>query len=66
LITSSTIGEEKKFNPRIGNNKSKSDFVKIMQSLKLPEPAKIKVAVPANAFGGIQVYILSKNGTNSL
>ena len=46
--TSSTIGLEKNFNPRLGLSKTKEDFVKIMAELKLANPKKIHQAVPAN------------------
>lgn len=46
--TSSTIGLEKKFNPRLGGRKTKEDFKKIMSELKLANPQKIHEAVPAN------------------
>jgi glyoxylase-like metal-dependent hydrolase (beta-lactamase superfamily II) len=44
----STIGEEKRFNPRLGNNKSLAEFVEIMNNLDLANPKRIDVAVPAN------------------
>jgi sulfur dioxygenase len=47
-FTSSTIGLEKAFNPRLGNSRSKEDFTKIMNELKLANPKKIHEAVPAN------------------
>lgn len=47
-ISCSSIYEEKNFNPRLGNNKSKEEFVEIMNSLKLNYPKKIQEAVPAN------------------
>lgn len=50
--TASTIALEKKFNPRLGSNKSKEDFVKIMAELKLALPKKINEAVPANMVCG--------------
>lgn len=37
--TVSTVGEERKFNPRL--IKSKDEFVEIMNSLNLPKPDKI-------------------------
>lgn len=43
-----TIGEEKRHNPRVGNNKSVEEFSDIMNNLNLPHPKKIDVAVPAN------------------
>ena len=46
--TRSTIGLEKKFNPRLGGDRSQSDFVAIMDNLKLAQPQKIAVALPAN------------------
>ena len=49
---SSTIGEEKKFNTRIGGQASESDFVELMKNLNLPHPKKIKEALPANLRSG--------------
>jgi len=49
----STIAEEKKWNPRIGLQKSLDDFIQIMNHLNLDLPAKINVAVPANESCGI-------------
>lgn len=46
-ICSSSIGEEKQFNPRLAN-KSKTEFIEIMHNLKLSQPKKIDIAVPAN------------------
>ncbi len=46
--TISTIGEEKRYNPRLGKGKSKQEFITIMDQLNLEEPLKIDVAVPAN------------------
>lgn len=51
--TMSTIGEEKRWNPRLGSNKSKQAFVEIMQNLNLDLPKKINEAVPANMDTGI-------------
>lgn len=50
--TTSCIGLEKKFNPRLGISKSKSDFIKTMSELKLANPKKIHEAVPANLVCG--------------
>lgn len=47
-FSASTVGEEKKYNPRLGNEKSQEDFVAIMANLKLSPPARIKEAVPSN------------------
>ncbi len=51
--TVSTIGEEKRWNPRLGNNISEEAFVEIMQNLNLDLPKKINEAVPANLETGI-------------
>jgi sulfur dioxygenase len=51
-FTSSTVGLEKKFNSRLNQSKSKEEFKKIMAELKLPNPKKIDIAVPANLNGG--------------
>jgi len=47
-FSSSTVREERAFNPRLGAGRSKADFVAIMAALQLPRPAKMDVAVPAN------------------
>ena len=47
-MTSSTIGEEKNFNPRLAEPKSESDFINIMSNLKLANPKRIHEAVPLN------------------
>lgn len=44
----STIAEEKKYNPRLGNQKSLEAFKEIMDNLNLAKPKKIDIAVPAN------------------
>jgi glyoxylase-like metal-dependent hydrolase (beta-lactamase superfamily II)/rhodanese-related sulfurtransferase len=49
----STVGEEKKFNPRINLGKSEAEFVSIMSHLALAKPNKIDEAVPANLHCGI-------------
>jgi glyoxylase-like metal-dependent hydrolase (beta-lactamase superfamily II) len=45
--TSSTIAEERQFNPRLQVD-SEQDYVALMGSLKLPSPKWMDVAVPAN------------------
>ncbi|BAY28220.1 hypothetical protein NIES2107_00440 [Nostoc carneum NIES-2107] len=45
--TVSTIGEEKQWNPRLAG-RSRSEFVQLMANLNLPQPNKIREAVPAN------------------
>lgn len=52
-FTASTIGREKTFNPRLGNNKTEEDFVAIMDSLILDPPARIDIAVPGNLQCGL-------------
>jgi rhodanese-related sulfurtransferase len=50
--TSSTIGEERRLNPRIGGAAREEDFVGYMRNLGLPHPKQIAVAVPANMRSG--------------
>ena len=50
--TSSTIGEERLYNPRIGGGAREEDFVGYMTNLALPHPKQIAVAVPANMRAG--------------
>jgi glyoxylase-like metal-dependent hydrolase (beta-lactamase superfamily II) len=50
--TSSTIGEERAHNPRIGGGAREEDFVGYMTNLGLPHPKLLAVAVPANLRSG--------------
>lgn len=52
-FTSSTIGREKTFNPRLGDDRSEAEFVAIMDALILEPPARIDVAVPGNLQCGL-------------
>ncbi|KAI0563869.1 Metallo-beta-lactamase [Gracilaria domingensis] len=52
-ITCSTIAEEIRFNPRLGEQKTLQEFRDIMTNLQLPRPKMIDVAVPANLNCGI-------------
>jgi len=52
--TVSTIGEEKKFNPRLQVN-SAEEYVKIMNNLNLSNPKMMDVAVPTNQQLGIKI-----------
>lgn len=45
--TVTTIGEEKRFNARIAG-RSRDEFIAVMSALHLPEPKRIREAVPAN------------------
>ena len=47
-ITVSTIAQEKAANSRLGNNKSKQEFIEIMANLDLAYPKYIDQALPAN------------------
>lgn len=48
----SSVGQEKRRNPRLGGNRSKSDFIRIMTELDLPSPAMMAYAVPGNEHCG--------------
>lgn len=50
-MTMTTVGEEKKLNPRL--TKPKMDFVRIMKELNLPYPKQIDKALPANMVCGV-------------
>lgn len=45
--TMTTVGEEKRHNPRVAG-KSRAEFVEIMDNLGLPRPKRLDEAVPAN------------------
>ncbi|MBT8492347.1 MAG: MBL fold metallo-hydrolase, partial [Deltaproteobacteria bacterium] len=46
--TVTTVAEEKSFNPRLGGERSRGDFVGYMNNLGLPHPRMMAEAVPAN------------------
>jgi glyoxylase-like metal-dependent hydrolase (beta-lactamase superfamily II)/rhodanese-related sulfurtransferase len=50
--TSSSIGEEKSFNPRIGGHANENDFVGYLDNMQLPHPRKLEIAIPANIKAG--------------
>lgn len=45
--TASSIGEEKRYNPRLAG-KTEQEYVALMNSLNLPDPKQMDVAIPAN------------------
>jgi len=47
-FSGSTIGAEKKHNPRLGGGKTVQEFKKLMGDLKLDPPKRIQEAIPAN------------------
>ncbi|SKA15719.1 Glyoxylase, beta-lactamase superfamily II [Enhydrobacter aerosaccus] len=47
-LTVTSVGEEKKYNPRLGGEIGEGDCVGYMKNLNLPHPKKIDEAVPAN------------------
>lgn len=50
--TSSTIGQEKRWNKNLAESIPFEQFAEIMKNKKLDPPKKIQVAVPANLAGG--------------
>jgi len=52
-MLSSTIGEEKQFNPRLKISNNKEQFIEIMKNLNLSPPKKLAIAVPANQHCGL-------------
>ena len=59
--TVSTIGEEKRFNPRL-QVRSMDEYVELMNNLKLPNPKLMDVVVPANMHVGLHQDELAKQG----
>ena len=68
--TSSTIGEEKSWNPRLGGNRPREEFIDLMNNLNLDMPKRINEAVPANMNVGIRFdpnrYLLRDFDMNDL
>ena len=62
--TMSTIGFEKKTNPRL-QVKSKQEYVDLMNSLNLPNPKLMDIVVPKNKKHGVPLEIqMQSNGIN--
>ena len=53
-LTVTSVGEEKRFNPRLGGELSEDDFVRHVENLGLPHPRQMEIAVPANQKCGRQ------------
>jgi sulfur dioxygenase len=59
--TVSTIGEEKRYNPRL-QVRSVDDYVELMNNLNLPNPKMMDVAVPANMRIGLAQDAVAQKG----
>jgi sulfur dioxygenase len=59
--TVSTIGEERRYNPRL-QVRSIDEYVELMNNLKLPNPKMMDVAVPANMRVGLHQEELARQG----
>jgi glyoxylase-like metal-dependent hydrolase (beta-lactamase superfamily II)/rhodanese-related sulfurtransferase len=59
--TVSTIGEEKRFNPRL-QVRSVEEYVELMNNLKLPNPKLMDVVLPANMHVGLHQDDLARQG----
>jgi sulfur dioxygenase len=47
-LTVTSVGEERRFNPRLGGQIGEDDFAGYMNNMHLPHPRQIDIAVPAN------------------
>lgn len=56
--SSTSVGAEKKHNPRLGGGRSREDFIAIMSSLKLDLPAQLYEAFPSNLRCGTQPSVI--------
>lgn len=54
-MTVSSIGEEKRHNPRLAGNQTRQGYIEIMDGMELEKPKKIDIAVPGNERCGIHV-----------
>ncbi|HXF87860.1 MAG TPA: MBL fold metallo-hydrolase [Xanthobacteraceae bacterium] len=59
--TVSTIGEEKRYNPRL-QVKSIDEYVELMNKLNLPNPKMMDVAIPANMKVGLAQEEIARRG----
>lgn len=55
--TVSSVGAEKRDNPRLGQQISRAQFIEIMANLKLAYPKQIDIALPANQACGRQATV---------
>jgi len=53
-LTVTSVGEERRFNPRLGGEIGEDDFAGYMNNMHLPHPKQIDIAVPANLRCGQQ------------
>jgi sulfur dioxygenase len=51
--TVTTVGEERRFNPRLGASRTAAEFIRIMGGLKLAFPKRMDEALPANMASGV-------------
>lgn len=51
--TVTTVAEERRSNPRLGDARSLDEFVALMRALRLPYPQRIDEALPANMASGV-------------
>lgn len=51
-LTMTSVGEEKRYNPRLGGDIDEHDFAGYMDNLGLAHPKKLDIAVPANLKSG--------------
>ncbi|QQR43148.1 MBL fold metallo-hydrolase [Myxococcus xanthus] len=58
-LTVTTIGEEKRHNPRVAG-RSRDGFIQLMNNLGLPKPKLIDVAVPANRACGLTAPVRTR------
>jgi glyoxylase-like metal-dependent hydrolase (beta-lactamase superfamily II)/rhodanese-related sulfurtransferase len=59
--TVSTIGEEKRYNPRL-QVRSMNEYIELMNNLNLPNPKLMDVVVPANMHVGLHQDDLARQG----
>ena len=59
--TVSSIGEEKRFNPRL-QVRDADEYAKLMESLHLPNPKMMDVALPANVHQGLHQEDVARKG----
>jgi len=59
-LTVTSVGEERRFNPRLGGELCEDDFTGYMANLLLPHPKQIDIAVPANLKCGLAANDLSQ------
>ena len=61
-LTVTSVGEAKRFNPRLSGDVGEADFAGCMAKLGLPQPRRMAIAVPASLRCGRPEFLCARAG----